>query len=608
MAWKPLLMSALLGLLFMVPAGAESSPPDFAGLGKLPVLHNGRIKPLDTIARNSLLRIRGKQTLQAAGRRMPAIEWLLEVMAGTGKADSFAIFVINDPDVLGLIGKKQSKNRYFSFQDIAPAASEILRQAERASGIPPQQRDRFTRAVYDLGQRLNLYQQLQNTLWGRLVADPDADLKAFKAVVEKDLTKVMAMLGGGSADDAAARRFADYLDRYRFLSGSAYFRAVPPAPGRPVEEWTNIGEALLQGLRGDAVRPEVELYAGLVTAYRRGDIAAFNQRVAELQRQLTARAPRAAGRAKHESIFNRLQPFYWGMILYLIVFLTVCMSWLFKPRLLRRAAFTLLAAALAVQTLGLLSRMILQGRPPVTNLYSSAVVVGWVGVLLSLVLERMHRRGIACAVGSLAGFCTLLIAHNLAMSGDTMEMMQAVLDSNFWLATHVITIIIGYGATYLAGGFAVVFILLKFIGRLSRENSRSLAQMVYGTVCFALLFTYIGTVLGGIWADQSWGRFWGWDPKENGALLMLLWQSVILHARAALFIRERGLMVMAVFGNIVTSLSWFGVNMLGVGLHSYGFMDKAFFWLALFVVSQLLVMSLAFVPRLEIRLRKSAAH
>jgi ABC-type transport system involved in cytochrome c biogenesis permease subunit len=120
--------------------------------------------------------------------------------------------------------------------------------------------------------------------------------------------------------------------------------------------------------------------------------------------------------------------------------------------------------------------------------------------------------------------------------------------------------------------------------------------MVYGIVCFATLFSFVGTVLGGIWADQSWGRFWGWDPKENGAILIVLWNAIILHARWGGYIRQRGLMVMAIFGNIVTAWSWFGTNMLGVGLHSYGFMDKAFFWLLLFVVSQVAVMSLGFLP------------
>jgi cytochrome c biogenesis factor len=121
--------------------------------------------------------------------------------------------------------------------------------------------------------------------------------------------------------------------------------------------------------------------------------------------------------------------------------------------------------------------------------------------------------------------------------------------------------------------------------------------MVYGIICFAALFSFVGTVLGGIWADQSWGRFWGWDPKENGALIIVIWNALILHARWGGMIRERGLMNMAIFGNIVTSFSWFGVNMLEIGLHSYGFIDSAKTWLFLFVGSQVLLILLGLVPQ-----------
>jgi len=92
--------------------------------------------------------------------------------------------------------------------------------------------------------------------------------------------------------------------------------------------------------------------------------------------------------------------------------------------------------------------------------------------------------------------------------------------------------------------------------------------MIYGSICFAAFFSLVGTVLGGLWADDSWGRFWGWDPKENGALVIVLWTALVLHARAARLVRQRGMAVLAVGGNIVTSWSWFGVNQLGVGLHA----------------------------------------
>jgi ABC-type transport system involved in cytochrome c biogenesis permease subunit len=258
-------------------------------------------------------------------------------------------------------------------------------------------------------------------------------------------------------------------------------------------------------------------------------------------------------------------------------------------------------------------------------------------MVLGLVVERIYRVGIGALVGSLAGFVTLLIAQNLAIGGDTMEMLRAVLDTNFWLATHVVVITLGYASTFFAGLIAILYILLGLgtplltqklgdrgkatlvmagkvagggLGAAAAARAvksergspseltlgKALSKMVYGIVCFATLFSFVGTVLGGIWADQSWGRFWGWDPKENGALLIVLWNALILHARWGGLVRERGIMNLAVFGNIVTSFSWFGVNMLQIGLHSYGFMDGASRRLLFFVVSQLVIIALGLLP------------
>jgi ABC-type transport system involved in cytochrome c biogenesis permease subunit len=265
---------------------------------------------------------------------------------------------------------------------------------------------------------------------------------------------------------------------------------------------------------------------------------------------------------------------------------------------------------LVIHTVGVGFRMYLEGRPPVTNLYSSAVFIGWAAVLLGIILEQVFKGGIGLVCAGLIGFVTLNIAHHLSLSGDTMEMLRAVLDTNLWLSTHVVTVTIGYASMFVAGLLAAIYIVRGFFTRsLAPETGKSLARMVYGIVCFSTLFSFVGTVLGGIWADQSWGRFWGWDPKENGALLIVLWNAIILHARWGGYIRERGLMAAAIFGNIITSFSWFGVNMLGVGLHSYGFMDEAFMWLVLFDASQLILIVLALLPaRFWVSLRFNAAH
>jgi len=179
-----------------------------------------------------------------------------------------------------------------------------------------------------------------------------------------------------------------------------------------------------------------------------------------------------------------------------------------------------------------------------------------------------------------------------------MQMLQAVLDTNLWLATHVVAVTMGYTATFVAGVLAIVFVIGDIFLRrgVDTQFHKAMGKMIYGILCFALLFSFVGTVLGGIWADQSWGRFWGWDPKENGAVMIVLWNAIVLHARWAGLIRSRGLAVLAICGNIITGWSWFGTNLMGVGLHSYGFMDGAFKWLSVFIASQLLLIALALLP------------
>jgi ABC-type transport system involved in cytochrome c biogenesis permease subunit len=152
-----------------------------------------------------------------------------------------------------------------------------------------------------------------------------------------------------------------------------------------------------------------------------------------------------------------------------------------------------------------------------------------------------------------------------------MEMMQAVLDTNFWLATHVTIVTFGYTASLVAGFLGIAYILRGvFTKTLDRPAVQRLGGMIYGVACFAMLLSFTGTVLGGIWADQSWGRFWGWDPKENGALLVVIWNAMILHARWGGLVKQRGVAVLAALGTVVVIWSWFGTNQLGVGLHAYG--------------------------------------
>ena len=251
----------------------------------------------------------------------------------------------------------------------------------------------------------------------------------------------------------------------------------------------------------------------------------------------------------------------------------------------------------AIHVMGIVSRIIIMQRPPVTSLYETFPFVAAISILAALFIERFNKRGIGLLTASMLGVILLHIANRYAAEGDTMRMLVAVLDSNFWLSTHVVTVTIGYSACLLAGAIGHVWLIRALIpcGADKPERLKEIAKMIYGTLCFGLLFSFIGTVLGGIWADQSWGRFWGWDPKENGALLIVIWCIILLHAKHWGYIRNLGIAQGSIFGAIVVALAWFGVNLLNVGLHSYGFTDGAANKLFAYCGGELLFMLVTFV-------------
>ncbi len=571
---------------------------DLAGFGRLPVLVGGRLKPLDTVARNSLMIIHGKQSLRLENERLGPMRWLTQLFFQPTKADEHPLFRIVNPEVLSLFGWQQGEEKDFSFEKLSPFLEKIDAEGLKAAALESGERSPYQTAVLNLRNALLLYQQLKNSLRPEN-ADRFADeLDVFREAVPKAFAAADAQQAGQEFDGESLRLMARLVQRYQMLGSLGYIRAMPPSdPRAGPAGWISAGESLLGTLTSRSLNPITQAYARLGDAYASGDAPVFNRHVRDLTTWLERHQARATQRADFESWLNHVEPFYRAMGLYVLVFLLACTAWLGWSQPLLRGAFWVLLLALSVHTFGLGSRMYLQERPPVTNLYSSAIFIGWGTVIIGLILERIFKDGIGAACASAIGFVTLIIAHHLAGSGDTLEMLRAVLDTNIWLATHVVVITLGYSAMFLAGMLAVLFVVRGVFTRsLAMATAQSLTRMVYGVVCFATLFSFVGTVLGGIWADQSWGRFWGWDPKENGALLIVLWCAFTLHARWGGYLRARGLMACAIFGNVVTAFSWFGVNMLGVGLHSYGFMDKAFPWLIGFSLSQVALALLAGLP------------
>jgi ABC-type transport system involved in cytochrome c biogenesis permease subunit len=391
--------------------------------------------------------------------------------------------------------------------------------------------------------------------------------------------------------------------------------AIPPAGDPPADDaragpaarWQALYPAVVTALVGRVLdgregqpayrlNPAILPFTDLLSKVD-GPAAEFNAAVAAY-RAAIAPLPavrETADKAAFEAWLNAFDPTATAKWLYVLATVLCFASFLGGQARLNRFIWWMLLGTLVVHTFALAARIHLTGRPPVVNLYSSAVFIGWACVLAGLGLEALHRLGIGNLVAALSGGLTLMVAYGLD-SGDTMHVLQAVLDTQFWLSTHVVTVTLGYGATFLAGLLGtcsiVPLIWRRVAGRprddaAGRDLQDRLHRMTYGVVCFALFFSFIGTVLGGLWADDSWGRFWGWDPKENGALMIVLWNAALLHARWDRWIGPRGFALFAIGCNIVTAWSWFGTNQLGIGLHSYGFTSGVLLLLAGYVASQL---------------------
>ena len=338
--------------------------------------------------------------------------------------------------------------------------------------------------------------------------------------------------------------------------------------------------------------------AKIKEAYLSDDAEAFAETVKTYDALATDEPAYSINQSYAEWYYNSTSPWFIAMVLYLIAFIVLAFSWAVNPHVFSRAGLGILLVALLLHLVAIVFRVYISGRAPVTNLYSSAVFIGFISATAFVSLEYFVKMGISLALAAVSGFASLMIAFNLSTSGDTFTVMQAVLDTNFWLSTHVVCISIGYSATLIAGLLGCAYVIGSVITPVfNQENVRKgTINAIYGMTCYAMIFSFVGTVLGGLWADDSWGRFWGWDPKENGALMIVLANALLLHARWCGVAKDRGIAVLAIVGNIVTLWSWFAVNEMGIGLHSYGFTEGTMQKLSYFWLSQLILIGLACIP------------
>lgn len=693
-------------------------------LGELPITYDGRVQPIESLARNTLRQLTKREVVfDGQNEKQPAMRWLADVMFKADGVEDYRLLRIEDPtviDALELIRffdggqsglaeavknetdpqRKEALEKALKLETGRPSLRYTLDELALApatirsmlpDGLKPEDYSVFQSRLIDVSRKIGKVQSIQ-VAFGALLEDAeDFDFErrinlalnsardGLPLLIPSDQDEVpwatYAQLADQQWIQSMAQRYNvdNYLDladrvideemmdelrqvllarqaAQSILRNPEMLKSAREMLGADDEEqlttmlanrWDSVPAELkasfesslgpivdsiidrqkpalvsslttqfekIGGIDGveERLSPDAEKYAQLFAqlgpAWRDGDAETFNRALVEYQQTMAANPPPviSPGRLAAENLYNGANLFYHSMVIFLAAFLLATFGWVGYAKKFNQAAFWLLGLGWVLLVAGILLRIYISGRPPVTNLYSSALFVTAVFVPLMMLVERMTRIGLGNVLGGIGAFLALLWAWSMTIvDGDTFTVLLAVLDTQFWLATHVVCITIGYSTTFAAGAVGIAYVVgALFTKKLATKKARmEVVNSMYGMVCLALLFSFFGTVLGGLWGDDSWGRFWGWDPKENGALMIVLWNALSLHARWAGLVRERGFAMIAIFGNIITLWSWKGVNVLGVGLHAYSASNDTTVQVILGVgLFHLLVMAIAVLP------------
>ncbi|NLT70469.1 MAG: cytochrome c biogenesis protein CcsA, partial [Verrucomicrobiaceae bacterium] len=592
------------------------------------VQQDGRVKPLYTVARFSLLQFTGKssvsfQTGDGENHRVHYAAWLLDVLFRGEIAKDIPLFIVDDSAAVVRIGvSPKSKRDRYSYNEIAVGRAKLAElgaqyaekqsQYEKSEKDPQYELERLEGMLLTLGRNVSSFEYLVGqfgfarkgeVLVNANILPPELSALAkqldtvemLDKMPEMTIDQLVQLIRQPPGDSDDERAFSGALRLFFFHANSARGLNLFPPQEKDDEVWLSASDVLLAGLASKEVRPWATEQLGgirtLVDAQKEGE-GAFREALAAFSAEQDAIAD-ARGEGKYsemEITLYRGKWFTYSLYCFVLAFVVMAFSWL-TPASRTGGVLILIASLLAVlglalDTYGITLRSIIRQRPPITNLYDTVLFITGTAVLLGLLIEYFTRVGIGTLIAVVSGVMGMFLAmkYEAKEATDTITQLVAVLDTNFWLATHVTIINIGYAAGLVAAIIGILYLTGRFVmmlmGKTNKEFFRTLTRMNYGVICFCLFFSLVGTVLGGIWANYSWGRFWGWDPKENGALMICLWTLVILHGRMGGWIRDIGIHMNSIILAMIVTFSWWGVNNLGVGLHSYGFTEGV--WGALY--------------------------
>jgi ABC-type transport system involved in cytochrome c biogenesis permease subunit len=534
------------------------------------VQEDGRRKPFDTYCRESVRAVAGRERLGqvrspvtghvlAPGHDPVAVvvSWMLQEGTG-GDWEQYPFILCASAELRRLLGGATGRHVAPAVLRESAAFGDLVRAArgkqEEGAALLPLESE-----ALEVAGRLGLYDQIRR-------GGPSED------GAEGGL-RIVPLVGAGSTWFSLA-----VLRRYAGADGASRWRADlekrhltdPEHEGKP-----------LPALPAQTVRQVLDADGALRKAYRAGDADAFagaSQRflavLAGVQSSLDASGSDITER---ELWYNAANPFRKAWLMGALAALLLAGCLLLGHTRAGTALYALgllaCAASLAWAAAGFWCRVTISGRPPVGNMYESIIWVAFVTAGFGLVLEGLYRARVVALAAALVSALGFVLADQLPLTfSPSIQPLQAVLRSNYWLVVHVLVIVSSYAPLALAWGLGNINLALILWAPQQRERIARLSHFCYRCIQVGVLLLFLGTMLGGFWAAESWGRFWGWDPKEVWALVALLCYLIPLHARYVGWVGDFGLAVCSVacFASVV--MAWYGVNfVLGAGLHSYGF-------------------------------------
>lgn len=531
---------AITTVLFLLPGPlfpADQSV-DLKTIKSLLIQEGGRVKPMDTFFTESLLLVTGKMRFQGRDSAELCLSWIVDP---TKHEKEPFVAVTHEPlkKIIGLdFGQK-----YFTPFELAE--NKELKQFLQEIGSRQQKKEKLNQTEQEA---LRVYSKLDR----------------FYGIAQGTLLKIVP---------------------FPRESSKAWISPVDLLPGH------ELGEGLDPQLRADFLT----VFGTLVQTYKIKEKQAF-ENASRLLVVIQNRIAESAGISlkaypvRQELVYNSLKPFQQAWKFYLLSFLIFLFSLAWKNPWLPRIAFLPFIAGVLIHTLGFVLRCWIAGRPPVSNMYESIIWVSWGVVFFAGILALVYRQKLYLMAATAISTIALITAASApTVLNPHVTPLEPVLRSNYWLTIHVLTITLSYAAFALALGVGHYQLIL--FGWKNRDEVRlkAVSLFLYRTLQIGVLLLASGTILGGVWANDSWGRFWGWDPKEVWALIALIGYLAVLHGRHAGWLRDFGVAVGSVVAFLGVLMAWYGVNfVLGVGLHSYGFGGGGLPYLLAFVICDLL--------------------